>query len=73
MARDGHASQQAGWSAHGAAIVLNSFVNDVFPTIGPLPISAPGYRYVQGITQWMELQLEKGGIRPAIYRKRQFR
>jgi len=40
VARGWHASQEAGWSARYAAIVLNSFVNDVFPKIGKLPITA---------------------------------
>lgn len=40
IARDWHASQKTGWSARYAAIVLNSFENDVFPRIGKLPITA---------------------------------
>lgn len=40
IARDWHASQKTGWSARYAAIVLNSFENDVFPRIGRLPITA---------------------------------
>ncbi|WP_341207299.1 integrase arm-type DNA-binding domain-containing protein [uncultured Sphingomonas sp.] len=40
IARDWHASQKPGWSARYAAIVLNSFENDVFPRIGKLPITA---------------------------------
>ncbi len=40
IARDWHASQKAGWSPRYAAIVLNSFENDVFPRIGKLPITA---------------------------------
>ncbi len=40
IAREWHASQKAGWSKRYANIVLNSFVNDVFPRIGTLPITA---------------------------------
>ncbi len=40
IARDWHASQKTGWSPRYAAIVLNSFENDVFPRIGKLPITA---------------------------------
>nr|WP_246616993.1 integrase arm-type DNA-binding domain-containing protein [Sphingomonas yunnanensis] len=40
IAREWHASQKAGWSERYASIVLNSFVNDVFPRLGKLPITA---------------------------------
>ncbi|TCP33295.1 phage integrase family protein [Sphingomonas sp. BK235] len=40
IAREWHASQKAGWSKRYADIVLNSFVNDVFPRIGKLPIAS---------------------------------
>ena len=40
VAREWHESQKALWSKRHAALVLSSFIADVFPKIGKLPITA---------------------------------